>query len=66
MLLSKEKRGRLRSSRSLSLACRRGHVDLRSAAVKEFAAKEKQRDNNKDYENDEYGDHAGTRSTTFF
>jgi hypothetical protein len=48
------------------LACRRCHVDLRSAAaVKEFAAKQKQRDDNKDYENDEHGDNAGTRSATF-
>ena len=48
-----------------SLACRRGHVDLCSAAVKEFAAKEKQRNDDQDYENDEHGNDAGTRSTTF-
>jgi hypothetical protein len=50
---------------ALSLACRSGHVDLCSPAVEEFAAKEKQRDGNQDYENDEHGDDAGTRSTTF-
>ena len=51
--------------RCTSLACRRGHVDLCSAAVEEFAAKEKQRNGDQDYENDEHGDDAGTRSTTF-
>jgi hypothetical protein len=51
---------------SLSLACRRGDFDVCSTAtVEEFAAKEKQRDDNQDYENDEHGDDAGTRSTTF-
>jgi hypothetical protein len=49
----------------LSLTCRRGHVDLRSAAVEDFAAKEKQGDHNEDDKNDEDGDDAGTRSTTF-
>jgi hypothetical protein len=48
-----------------SLARWRGHVDLCSPAVEEFAAKEKQRNGNQDYENDEHGDDAGTRSTTF-
>ena len=48
-----------------SLACRRGHVDLCSAAVEEFAAKEKQCNGDQDYENYEHGDDAGTRSTTF-
>ena len=50
----------------LSLAGWRGHVDLCSAAaVEEFAAKEKQRDGNQDYKNNEHGDDAGTGSTTF-
>ena len=50
----------------LLLASGRGHVDLCSAAaVKDFAAKEKQHDDNEDYENDEHGDDAGARSTTF-
>lgn len=41
------------------------YVDLRAAAaVEDFAAKEEQRHNYQDDENDKHGDNAGARSPT--